>query len=46
MFLVHPTLTPEYIAQTGDIISDVMHQATGSIPEMSWEYETKRAVQL
>lgn len=46
MFLVHQTLSPEYVLRTGDVISDVMHRATGSIPEMSWKYETSRAIQF
>lgn len=46
MFLVHPTLTSEYIARTGDVVADVMHEASGSVPDMSWEYQTKRVVKL
>lgn len=32
MLLVHPTLSPDYIARTSDVVEGVMHQATRSIP--------------
>ncbi|HEY2469470.1 MAG TPA: DegT/DnrJ/EryC1/StrS aminotransferase family protein [Terracidiphilus sp.] len=32
MLLVHPTLSPEYITRTCDVITDVMHRAARQIP--------------